>query len=92
MIDWLRLQPGLWGEGTTAAGVQSNDAKAHFTLVRVGGDIGSTLNDESIIAVRDILKHLPPPPGLRVYASGSAVLSADMIYVGNTLKHKSRTA
>ncbi|WAC92623.1 RND family transporter [Mycobacterium sp. Aquia_213] len=74
----------LWGEGTTAAGVQSNDAKANFTLVRVAGDIGSTLNDESIIAVRDILKQLQPPPGLRVYASGSAVLSADMIYVGNT--------
>jgi RND superfamily putative drug exporter len=74
----------LWGEGTTAAGVQSNDAKANFTLVRVAGDIGSTLNDESITAVRDILKHLQPPPGLKVYASGSAVLSADMIYVGNT--------
>ena len=74
----------LWGEGTTAAGVQSNDEKANFTLVRVAGDIGSTLNDESITAVRDILKHLQPPPGLKVYASGSAVLSADMIYVGNT--------
>src|ERR1700722_14626972 len=74
----------LWGEGTTAAGVQSNDAKSNFTLVRVAGDIGSTLNDESITAVRDILKHLQPPPGLKVYATGSAVLSADMIYVGNT--------
>jgi putative drug exporter of the RND superfamily len=74
----------LWGEGTTAAGVQSNDEKANFTLIRVAGDIGSTLNDESITAVRSILDHLHPPPGLKVYASGSAVLSADMIYVGNT--------
>jgi RND superfamily putative drug exporter len=73
----------LWGEGTTAAGVQSNDAKATYTLVRVAGDIGSTLNDRSITSVTDILKHLQPPPGLKVYASGSAVLSADMIHVGD---------
>jgi len=74
----------LWGEGTTAAGVQSNDGMASYTLVRVAGDIGSTLNDESIKAVRDIIKDEKPPPGLRVYTSGSAPLSADMIYVGNT--------
>jgi putative drug exporter of the RND superfamily len=74
----------LWGEGTTAAGVQSNDAKANFTLIRVAGDIGSTLNDESITAVRDILAHAPPPPGVKTYLTGAAVLSADQIYVGNT--------
>ncbi|OJZ71978.1 hypothetical protein BRW65_17965 [Mycobacterium paraffinicum] len=90
MVDKLRRDRrvqyvmDLWDEGTTAAGVQSNDAKANFTLVRVAGDIGSTLNDESITAVRDILNNMKPPPGLKVYASGSAVLSADMIYVGNT--------
>lgn len=74
----------LWAEGTTAAGVQSNDAKANFTLVRIAGDIGSTLNDESITAVRAIIKHMQPPPGLQVYASGSAILSSDMLVVGNT--------
>ncbi len=31
----------LWGEGTTAAGVQSNDGKASYTLVRVAGNQGS---------------------------------------------------
>jgi putative drug exporter of the RND superfamily len=73
----------LWGEGTTAAGVQSNDGRANYTLVRVAGDIGSTLSDESIKAVRDLISHIQTPPGLAVSASGSAPLSSDMIEVGN---------
>src|ERR1700744_6746870 len=40
----------LWGQGTTAAGVQSNDGLACYTLVRVAGDLGSSLSDESITA------------------------------------------
>ncbi|QNI06205.1 RND family transporter [Mycobacterium kubicae] len=73
----------LWGEGSTAAGVQSNDGQASYTLVRVAGYQGSTLSDESIQAVRDLVSHIATPQGLRVYVSGSAPLSADMLEVGN---------
>ncbi|WP_374026286.1 RND family transporter [Mycobacterium sp. HNNTM2301] len=73
----------LWGEGTTAAGVQSNDGQASYTLVRVAGDQGSSLSDESIRAVRDLVSHTKTPPGLKVYVSGAAPLSADMLEVGN---------
>ncbi|ORA09189.1 hypothetical protein BST16_25140, partial [Mycobacterium asiaticum DSM 44297] len=73
----------LWGQGTTAAGVQSNDGKASYTLVRTAGNLGSALSDESIKAVRDLVSQTKTPPGLRVYVSGSAPLSADMLQAGN---------
>ncbi|WP_454792747.1 MMPL/RND family transporter [Mycolicibacterium lutetiense] len=73
----------LWGEGTTAAGVQSSDGKASYTLVRVAGNQGSTLSDESIKVVRNIVSDTRTPAGLRVYVSGAAALSSDMLKVGN---------
>ena len=73
----------LWGEGTTAAGVQSNDGKASYTLVRIAGNQGSTQSNESIDVVRDLIAHIKTPQGLKVYVSGSAPLSADMVEAGN---------
>lgn len=73
----------LWGQGTTAAGVQSSDGMAAYTLVRVAGDQGSTVSDESIRAVRELVADVQPPDGVKVYVSGSAPLSTDMLQVGN---------
>ncbi|QCH24089.1 RND family transporter [Mycobacteroides salmoniphilum] len=73
----------LWGQGTTAAGVQSSDGQAAYTLVRVAGDQGSTVSDESIRAVRELVAEIQPPNGVKVYVSGSAPLSTDMLQVGN---------
>lgn len=73
----------LWGQGTTAAGVQSSDGQAAYTLVRVAGDQGSTVSDESIRAVRELVGEIQPPNGVKVYVSGSAPLSTDMLQVGN---------
>lgn len=73
----------LWGEGTTAAGVQSSDGKASYTLVRIAGNQGSTLSDESIKAVRNLIADTKTPDGLKVYVSGAAALSSDMLKVGN---------
>ncbi|MBN7450020.1 MMPL/RND family transporter [Mycobacteroides abscessus] len=73
----------LWGQGTTAAGVQSSDGQAAYTLVRVAGDQGSTVSDESIRAVRELVAEVQPPNGVKVYVSGSAPLSTDMLQVGN---------
>lgn len=55
----------LWGQGTTAAGVQSSDGQAAYTLVRVAGDQGSTVSDESIRAVRELVGEVQPPTGSR---------------------------
>lgn len=73
----------LWGQGTTAAGVQSNDGQAAYTLVRVTGNMGSTASDESIRAVRELVSEVQPPNGVKAYVSGSAPLSTDMLQVGN---------
>ncbi|BBX89147.1 putative membrane protein, MmpL family [Mycolicibacterium boenickei] len=73
----------LWGEGTTAAGVQSSDGKASYTLVRIAGNQGSTHSDESIKAVRNLIADTKTPVGLKVYVSGAAALSSDMLKVGN---------
>ncbi|MBF9326907.1 MMPL/RND family transporter [Mycobacteroides chelonae] len=73
----------LWGQGTTAAGVQSSDGQAAYTLVCVAGDQGSTVSDESIRAVRELVAEVQPPNGVKVYVSGSAPLSTDMLQVGN---------
>ncbi|MGL5442999.1 MAG: MMPL family transporter, partial [[Mycobacterium] stephanolepidis] len=73
----------LWGQGTTAAGVQSSDGQAAYTLVRVAADQGSTVSDESIRAVRELVAEVQPPNGVKVYVSGSAPLSTDMLQVGN---------
>lgn len=73
----------LWGQGTTAAGVQSSDGQAAYTLVRVTGNMGSTASDESIRAVRELVSEVQPPNGVKAYVSGSAPLSTDMLQVGN---------
>ncbi|WP_206676519.1 RND family transporter [Mycobacteroides franklinii] len=90
MVDALRKDQdhvqyimNLWGEGTTAAGVQSSDGKAAYVLVRVAGNQGSTQSNESIAAVRDLIANQKAPVGLKVYVSGSAPLSSDMLEVGD---------
>jgi RND superfamily putative drug exporter len=73
----------LWGEGTTAAGVQSADGMAAYVLVRAAGYQGSSLSDESIQSVRDAIARAQTPPGLKVFVSGSAPLSTDVLSVGD---------
>lgn len=63
--------------------MQSSDGQAAYTLVRVAGDQGSTVSDESIRAVRELVAEVQPPNGVKVYVSGSAPLSTDMLQVGN---------
>lgn len=60
----------LWGQGTTAAGVQSSDGQATYTLVRVAGDQGSTVSDESIRAVRELVAEVQPLTGSRFMSPG----------------------
>jgi putative drug exporter of the RND superfamily len=68
----------LWGDRLTAAGAQSPDRKATYVQVNLAGNQGTTLGQQSVAAVRDIVKRTAPPPGVKVYVTGPAALVADM--------------
>jgi RND superfamily putative drug exporter len=73
----------LWSDRLTAAGVQSADGKAAYMQLNLAGNQGTTLGEESVAAVRDIVKRTPPPPGVKVYVTGAAPLVTDMQHSGN---------
>ena len=68
----------LWGDRLTAAGAQSPDAKAVYVQLNLAGDQGTTLGEESLAAVRNIVERTAPPPGVKVYVTGAAPLISDM--------------
>ncbi len=72
----------LWGDRLAAAGVQSPDGKAAYVQLNLAGNQGTTLGQESVAAVRNIVNRAPPPPGVRVYVTGPAALVADMQHSG----------
>lgn len=73
----------LWGDRLTAAGAQSPDAKAAYVQLNLAGNQGTTLGEESVAAVRNIVKRSPPPPGVEVYVTGAAPLITDMHHSAN---------
>ena len=68
----------VWGDPLTAAGVQSRDGKAAYVQLNLAGNQGSTLGNESVKAVREIVDRSAPPKGLKVYLTGPAALTTDM--------------
>ena len=68
----------VWGDPLTAAGVQSRDGKAAYVELNLAGNQGSTLGNESVKAVREIVDKSAPPKGLKVYVTGPAPLTTDM--------------
>ena len=73
----------LWGDRLTAVGVQSPDGKAAYVQLNLAGNQGTTLAQESVTAVRQIIKQTPPPPGVEVHLTGPAALIPDMVRSGN---------
>jgi len=53
----------VWGDPLTSAGVQSRDGKAAYVQLNLAGDQGSTLGNESVDRVREIVERQTPPPG-----------------------------
>ena len=51
--------------------------------LNLAGNQGTTLGDESVAAVRNIVNRTPPPPGVKVYVTGPAPLVSDMQHSGN---------
>jgi putative drug exporter of the RND superfamily len=72
----------LWGDRLTAAGAQSPDGKAAYVQLNLAGNQGTTLGQESVAAVRNIVRRSPPPPGVGAYVTGPAALIADMQHSG----------
>ncbi|WP_197283650.1 MMPL/RND family transporter [Mycobacterium sp. Marseille-P9652] len=68
----------VWGDPLTAAGVQSRDGKAAYVELNLAGNQGSTLGNESVKAVREIVDRSAPPKGLKVYVTGPGPLTTDM--------------
>jgi putative drug exporter of the RND superfamily len=73
----------LWGDRLTATGVQSPDGKAAYVQLNLAGNQGTTLGEESVAAVRNIVDQTKPPPGVNVYVTGAAPLVSDMQNTGN---------
>ena len=73
----------LWGDRLTAAGAQSADGKAAYAQLNLAGNQGTTLGQESVAAIRNIVERTPPPPGVNVYVTGPAALVADMQHSGD---------
>jgi putative drug exporter of the RND superfamily len=73
----------FWSDRLTAAGVQSADAKGAYVMLNLAGNQGTTLANESVEAVRDVIKRTTAPPGVKTYVTGPAALSDDMHVIGN---------
>lgn len=82
--DHVQYVMDLWGKPITAAGAQSVDGKATFVLLRLAGNTGQIQANESVQAVRDVIAHDAPPPGLTVFVSGAAPLAADTLAIANS--------
>ncbi|MFV0493813.1 RND family transporter [Mycobacterium sp.] len=72
----------FWGDPLTAAGAQSNDGKAAYVQVYLVGNQGETKANESVEAVRKLVDGTTKPPGLDVYVTGAAALTADQSEAG----------
>jgi RND superfamily putative drug exporter len=68
----------LWGDRLTATGAQSPDGKAVYAQLYLAGNQGTTLGQESVEAVRNIVGPMKPPPGIKVYVTGPSALVTDM--------------
>ncbi|WP_019971851.1 RND family transporter [Mycobacterium sp. 141] len=90
MVRKLRADPkhiqhvqDFWGDTLTAAGAQSIDGKASYVQVYIAGDQGEALANESVNAVRDIVKETQAPPGVKAYVTGPAATTTDQNAVGD---------
>ena len=73
----------FWGDPLTATGAQSSDGKAAYVQVKLAGNQGETLANESVESVQNIIASLQPPDGVQVYVTGAAALVADQQIAGD---------
>nr|WP_308477176.1 RND family transporter [Mycolicibacter sp. MU0083] len=68
----------FWGDPLTAGGAQSADGKAALVQLNLAGNQGEALANDSVEAVRDIVRRTPAPAGVRAYVTGPAPMVTDM--------------
>ena len=73
----------LWSDPLTSSGSQSADNLSAYVQLYIAGNQGETLANESVQAVKDVVANHPPPPGLKVYVTGSGPLSSDQQHAGD---------
>ncbi|GFM18821.1 MULTISPECIES: RND family transporter [Mycobacteriaceae] len=73
----------FWSDPLTASGSQSTDGKAAYVQVKLAGNQGEALANESVKAVQGIVNNLDPPPGVTAYVTGPAALAADQHIAGD---------
>jgi putative drug exporter of the RND superfamily len=74
----------FWGDPLTASGAQSNDGKSAYVQVYLHGNMGETLANDSVDAVRNMVAATPPPPGVKTYVTGGAPLISDQRHAGDS--------
>jgi len=89
LIERLRADPthvqnvqDFWGDPLTEAGAQSTDGRAAYVQLFLAGNMGETLANESVDAVRAAVEATPAPDGVTVYVTGPAALQADLNHAG----------
>ncbi len=73
----------FWGDPLTATGAQSNDGRSAYVQVKLAGNQGEALANESVESVQKVVDGLPPPEGVKVYVTGPAALAADQHIAGD---------
>jgi len=81
--DHVQHIQNFWGDPLTSAAAQSPDGKAVYVQLNLTGRQASTLANESVQAVRDIVAGMSPPPGVKAYVTGPAAIVSDMNQSGN---------
>ncbi|MEU9805100.1 RND family transporter [Mycobacterium sp. NPDC050853] len=76
----------LWSDPSFAPAFESQDRKASFSYLNLGGNMGTALAMESTQAVRDIVKAYPPPAGVKIYVTGpSAVVNDELLAINRSI-------
>ena len=78
----------FWSDRLTAAGVQSADAKGAYVILNLAGEQGTTLANESVEAVREVVAQTPASSGVKAYVTGSTAHSYDEYMIGNASINK----
>src|SRR6201995_2288826 len=74
----------FWGDPLTAPGAQSPDGKCVYVQLNLAGNQGTTLGDESVDAVRQIVDRTPAPQGVTTYGTAPWALVSDMHHSGDS--------
>jgi RND superfamily putative drug exporter len=73
----------FWGDELTRGAAQSGDGKAAYVQVSLAGNSDQASTNESVAAVREIVGHNPPPPGVTTYVTGPSAIASDISASGN---------